>query len=251
MVAPSPVGMVQDMTVTFDPHMPQEPGGSTDPEGNLAPDPVRNLAPETVHAVVFDLGNVLITWDPLPAVARAVGERQAALFLSDQDFDFMAWNQAQDAGRSWGEAEEVAVTAHPQWEPAIRGYRENFPFSLVGAIQDTVDVLHELHAAGIRLYALTNWSRELFPLALDRFDFLDLFEDIIVSGQEGVAKPDPEIFAILRERIGHGLGDCIFIDDSAPNIEAAREAGLDAILFTDTGHLRKDLHARGLPVART
>ena len=87
-------------------------------------------------------------------------------------------------------------------------------------------------------------------MALDRFDFLDLFEDIIVSGEEGVAKPDPEIFEILEERVSHlgGLDDCIFIDDSLVNVAAAHEAGLDAIHFTDPEHLRQDLVVRGLPL---
>ena len=200
------------------------------------------------YAVVFDIGNVLIAWDPQPAIARAVGAEQAKRFLTDESFDFMAWNHQQDFGRSWDEGEAAAVTSHPQWELAIRGYRLNFRDSLVAAIEDSVQILRELHAAGVPLYGLTNWSAETFPVALGRFDFLQLFEDIIVSGQEGVAKPDPRIFEILQERIGHSLRDCIFVDDSARNIEAAAEAGLDAILFTDTGHLRQDLAARGLPL---
>ena len=207
------------------------------------------LAPAPVAAVVFDLGNVLITWDPHPAIAKAVGAEQATRFLADEDFGFMAWNHQQDAGRSWDEGEQAAVRSHPHWEPAIRAYRENFPDSLVGVIEDSVQILRELHSAGIPLFALTNWSEELFPAALNRFDFLDLFEDIIVTGEEGVAKPDPEIFEILQERIGHALVDCIFIDDSPTNIEAAGEAGLDAILFTDTGDLREDLAVRGLPLS--
>ena len=211
--------------------------------------PDGDLRPRTVDAVVFDLGNVLITWDPHPAVAKAVGAEQATRFLADQGFDFMAWNHQQDAGRSWDEGEEAAVTSHPHWEPAIRGYRENFPDSLVGAIEDTVQILVELHAADIPLFALSNWSEELFPTALKRFDFLGLFDDIIVTGQERVAKPDPKIFEILQERIGHSLRDCIFIDDTPANIKAAAAAGLDAILFTDTGHLREDLAVRGLPLS--
>jgi 2-haloacid dehalogenase len=239
----SRVGRVQDMAASFDIRRsdPEHPDSAQLSDSDLGPAPV--------DAVIFDLGNVLISWDPLPAIAKAVGAEQGARFLADEGFDFMAWNYEQDAGRSWDEGEAVAVTSHPQWEPAIRGYRENFPDSLVGAIEDTVQVLRELHAAGIRLFALTNWSKELFPAALNRFDFLDLFEDIIVSGEEGVAKPDPQIFEILRERVGHSLGDCIFIDDSARNVEAAGGAGLDAILFTDTGHLREDLVARGLPLS--
>jgi 2-haloacid dehalogenase len=205
--------------------------------------------PAPVVAVIFDLGSVLIEWDPHPAIAKTVGEKQATRFLADQAFDFLAWNYQQDAGRSWDEGEAAAVKSHPHWEPAIRAYRANFGESLVGAIRDTVQILRELHAAGVPLYALTNWSRELFPVALERFDFLGLFKDIIVSGQERVAKPHPEIFEILRKRIGHSLEGCIFIDDSLPNIEAAGEAGLDAILFTDTGHLRADLVVRGLPLS--
>ena len=203
----------------------------------------------TVDAVVFDLGNVLISWDPHPAIAKGVGREQATRFLADQGFDFMAWNRTQDAGRSWDGGEEVAVKSHPHWEGAIRAYRANFGESMIGAIEDNVQILRELHAAGVPLYGLTNWSEELFPVARHRFDFLDLFDDIIVSGEEGVAKPDPGIFQILRDRIGHALVGCVFIDDNLDNIEAAGEAGLDAILFTDTGHLREDLLVRGLPLS--
>src|SRR5450631_2183907 len=171
------------------------------------PDP--DLWPAPVDAVVFDLGNVLISWDPHPAIAKAVGQEQATRFLADQGFDFMAWNSQQDAGRSWDGGEQVAVSSHPHWEEAIRGYRANFGDSLVGAIEGTVQILRELHAAGMALYGLTNWSEELFPVARTRFDFLSLFDDIIVSGEEGVAKPDPEIFEILHKRVGRPLASCI------------------------------------------
>jgi len=199
--------------------------------------------------VIFDLGGVLITWDPRPAIARVVGDEEATRFLSDKGFDFPTWNYQQDAGRSWDQAEAVAVRSHPHWAEAIRAYRVNFRESMTGAIEDTVQIVRELHAAGIPLYALTNWSSELFPQALIRYGFLDLFKDIIVSGDEGVAKPDPEIFDILEKRIGQPLDGCIFVDDSPVNITAAAQAGLDAIHFTDTGHLRDDLLVRGLPLS--
>jgi len=199
--------------------------------------------------VIFDLGGVLITWDPRPAIARVVGDEEATRFLSDKGFDFPTWNYQQDAGRSWDQAEAVAVRSHPHWAEAIRAYRVNFRESMTGAIEDTVQIVRELHAAGIPLYALTNWSSELFPQALIRYGFLDLFKDIIVSGDEGVAKPDPEIFDILEKRIGQPLDGCIFVDDSPANITAAAQAGLDAIHFTDTGHLRDDLLVRGLPLS--
>ena len=211
-----------------------------------------DFAPNPVDAVVFDLGNVLIRWDPAPAIAAAVGPDRAAAFLADALFDFAAWNAANDFGRPLAEAEDSAASAHPHLAEGIRAYRANFDASMAGQIEGTVAILRELHEAQVPLFALTNWSAELFPHALDRFDFLDLFEDIIVSGEEGVAKPDPEIFEVLEERVSHraGLDDCIFIDDSPANVQAAAETGLDAVHFTGPDHLREDLIARGLPLRR-
>jgi 2-haloacid dehalogenase len=202
----------------------------------------------TTHAVVFDVGNVLIRWDPHPAVAAAVGDDEAARFLAAADFDFRAWNHAQDAGRPWSEAETEATRSHPHWREHILAYRAHFARSLLGPVESSVAVLEELHEHGVPLFALTNWSAELFPLAREQYGFLSLFDDIVVSGAEAVAKPAPEIFEILARRIGHPLDRCVFIDDSPANVEAATRAGLDAILFTDTGHLRDDLRARGLPL---
>lgn len=204
---------------------------------------------KTPEAVVFDLGNVLIRWDPRPAIALAVGEAETARFLGADDFDFGAWNYRQDAGRTWDEAEAEAVRSHPHWREHLLAYRRNFGRSMTGQVDDTVALLEELHEAGIALFALTNWSAELFPQARERFGFLTRFEDIIVSGEVGTAKPAPEIFEILRQRIGRPLDHCLFIDDSPANVRAAAHAGMDAIEFTDTGHLRDDLRARGLPVA--
>lgn len=211
-----------------------------------------DLNPSAVDAVVFDLGNVLIEWDPQPAIAAGVGEERARAFLSGAEFDFGAWNLAQDAGRPFAEAEESATAAYPHLAEEIRSYRTNFGESLRGPIEGTVAILRELHAAGIPLIALTNWSAETFPIALDRFDFLDLFEDIIVSGEEGVAKPDPEIFEELADRVRHlgSLDDCIFIDDKLANVHAAALAGMDAIEFTSSEELRADLLVRGLPLSR-
>lgn len=204
----------------------------------------------TVRAVVFDLGNVLISWDPFPAIAGSVGPDRARAFLEDEDFDFSAWNLAQDAGRTWEEGEAAAIATHPQWEREIYAYRPNFAAALRGPVRDTLEILTDLKAAGTRLFALTNWSAQLFPMAREIYGFLELFEDIVVSGDEKLAKPDPRIFAVLAERISHvaSLEETVFIDDSAVNIEAAKRAGMDAIQFADTGHLRGDLQARGLPI---
>jgi 2-haloacid dehalogenase len=202
----------------------------------------------TPEAVVFDLGNVLIRWDPHPAIAAGVGPDEATRFLSADDFDFAAWNHAQDAGRLWDDAERAAVASHPHWREHLLAYRPNFAHSLLGPIDGTVRLVEELHAAGIPLFALTNWSAELFHHARDRFGFLDLFADIVVSGDERLAKPAPEIFARLADRVRRPLGRCLFVDDSPANVQAARDSGLPAVRFTDPDRLRAELRRQGLPV---
>ena len=199
-------------------------------------------------AVVFDLGNVLIRWDPHPAVAAGVGEEEAARFLAADDFDFGAWNHEQDAGRSWADAEDELSRTHPHWRRHAAAYRRHFERSLPGPVEDNVAVLEALHRAGVPLYALTNWSAELFPHALERFDFLGLFDDIVVSGAERVAKPDPAVFEVLRQRVGRPLEECVFVDDSPRNVAAAADAGLDAVLYREGDSLRDAFRARGLPV---
>lgn len=198
-------------------------------------------------AVVFDLGNVLIRWDPHPAVAAELGPDEAARFLAADDLDFMAYNHQQDLGRSFAEAEDELARTHPHWHRHALAYRAHFGLSL-SPLEENVAVLRDLHAAGVPVFALTNWSAELFPQALERFDFLGLFEDIVVSGTERLAKPDPLVYALLERRLRRPLTECAFVDDSPANVEAALEAGLDAFLLTPRVSLRAELRDRGLPV---
>lgn len=201
-------------------------------------------------AVVFDLGNVLIDWDAHAAISRGVGADRARAFLADASFDFHGWNTLQDAGRTWEDAERAAIGQHPHYRSEILAYREHFDHSLVGPIDGAVHILRELHAAQVPLFALTNWSRELFPVALARFDFLQMFGDIVVSGQEAVAKPDPQIFRVLADRMQQvgGLQGAVFVDDRLENVHAATLAGMDGVQFTEPGELRTALAQRGLPV---
>ena len=187
---------------------------------------------------------------PAPGSRRSRRDAEATRFLTAPDFDFATWNHTQDAGRSWSEAEAEAEATrdHPHWREHILAYRTHFARSLLGPVASSVSVLEELHEHGVPLFALTHWSAELFPVARERYGFLALLDDIVVSGVEAVAKPAPAIFEILARRIGHPLGRCVFVDDGPVNVAAATEAGLDAILFTDTGHLREDLRARNLPL---
>jgi 2-haloacid dehalogenase len=189
---------------------------------------------------------VLIGWDPLPAVAAGVGTDEAARFLAADDFDFWAWNHLQDAGRDWDSAEAEVERTHPHWGPHARSYRRHFDLSLVGALEHNVAVLRDLASAAVPVVGLTNWSAELFPDARHRFDFLALFDDVVVSGEVGVAKPDPAIFEVLRDRVGRPLDRCVFVDDSPVNVAAAARAGLDTIHFAEGVDLRAELRDRGL-----
>jgi 2-haloacid dehalogenase len=197
--------------------------------------------------VVFDLGGVVIIWDPVPAVAAAVGRERAERFVHGGEFDFAAWNHAQDAGRSWADAEAVATASHPHLAEEIAAYQPNFALSLPGLVPGTAAILRDLRARRVRLVALTNWSAETFHHAPEIFpEVFALFDDVVVSGAEGVAKPDREMFAVLDRRLGHPIDGVFFVDDSAANVAAARDAGMDAVQFTDAPALLEELRRRGL-----
>lgn len=202
----------------------------------------------TPEAVVLDLGDVLIRWEPQRAIAAAVGEEEASRFLAAQDFDFHAWNHQQDAGRPWPEAEAAAGRTHPHWEAHVLAYRANFALAVEHPVPGTAAIAERLHAAGVPLFGLTNWSAELFPVAREHHLVLGLFDDIVVSGEEGLAKPAPGIFEVLATRVGRPLERCVYVDDSVRNVEAGARAGLDAIVFTGAERLGVDLRSRGLPV---
>lgn len=197
--------------------------------------------------VVFDLGGVVMIWDPVPAVAAAVGQERAERFVHGAEFDFAAWNHAQDAGRPWAEAEAVATATHPDLAEEIAAYRPHFALSLRGLVPGTTEILRDLRARGVRVVALTNWSAETFHHAPEVFpEALGLFDDVVVSGAEGVAKPDPEIFEVLGRRLGHPIDGVFYVDDAERNVGAARDAGMDAVQFTDAVALRGELRSRGL-----
>jgi 2-haloacid dehalogenase len=153
---------------------------------------------------------------------------------------------AQDAGRSWGDAIELLSAEHPQHRPLIAAYRERWAEMLNGPIQGSVDVLADLRAGATPLYALTNWSAETFPIAVERYDFLGWFRDIVVSGREKMVKPDRRIYELLLARNGLDAGATVFIDDSAKNVEGARAVGMTALLFRSPEALRAELTEMGL-----
>lgn len=199
------------------------------------------------HTIIFDIGNVLVSWDPRNLYNKVFATPAEADWFV-QHITHLDWNEEQDRGRTVAEATELLVAEHPQWEREIRMYYDRWTEHFTGPIDGTVDILQTLAATGnYRLLALTNWSAELFPWARENFPFLSIFEDIMVSGEVKLKKPDPAIFHLLAKT--YELGDfsgCLFIDDSARNVASARALGLDTIHFQSPAQLREELAARGL-----
>ncbi|MDN6859450.1 HAD family phosphatase [Pseudomonas sp. CAN2814] len=200
----------------------------------------------SIDTVVFDLGGVLVDWNPRHLYRKLFDGDEVAMEAFLTEVCNSAWNEQQDRGRPWAEAIAEAVARHPDQEANIRAYFERWDEMLAGALEETVLVLDELHRAGVRLLALTNWSAETFPVALERFEFLDRFEGVLVSGQEGLMKPEPEIFQLLIDRYGLVPSRTLFIDDVRKNVDAAVAQGLQAVQFSSAEQLRRDLEGFGL-----
>jgi 2-haloacid dehalogenase len=195
--------------------------------------------------VVFDLGGVLIDWNPRYLYRQLIDdEREIERFLAE--VCHAAWNEEQDRGRTFAAAIEEAAARHPGERALIEAYHHRWHEMLAGPITGSVEILDELKQAGFELHALTNWSVEKFPIARERYDFLGRFESILVSGEVGLIKPDPGIFRLLLEGIGRPAADCIYIDDNAKNVAAAEALGFDAIHFEGPEPLRRDLVRRGV-----
>jgi 2-haloacid dehalogenase len=199
-----------------------------------------------IDTVVFDLGGVLIDWNPRRLYRRLFGEDVDGMERFLAEVCNQAWNERQDAGRSWDEAVAEANAAHPKDAAFITAYRDRWEEMLGEPFGDSVTVLDELRAAGVRLYAVTNWSQSTFPYALARYPFLRWFEGIVVSGEEGMIKPDPAIFRLLLSRFRIEASHSVFIDDTQKNVMAAARLGFHAILFHSAPQLRRDLASLGL-----
>lgn len=193
-------------------------------------------------AVVFDLGGVLIRWDPRNLYRTLFDdEDEMERFLSEVTTH--EWNVQQDAGRALSEAVEELVARHPDRRDLIAAYYERWPEMLGGAIDGTVEILRELRERGVRTYALSNWSAETFPIARPMFPFLEWFDGIVISGEVKMVKPDPRIFAHVLEKFGLEPDETIFVDDNAANVRAAEAAGFIGIVFQNPDQLRRELQS--------
>jgi 2-haloacid dehalogenase len=197
-------------------------------------------------AVVFDLGGVLIDWNPRYLYRSVFRGDEAAMERFLAEVTTAEWNAQQDAGRPWAEAIETLAREHPHYRREIEAFWTRWPETLGDAIGETVAILDELRGTGVRLLALTNWSGETFPLARPRYPFLDWFDGIVVSGDVKLAKPDPRIFRHLIETHELEPATTVFIDDSEANVRAATAEGLIAVRFESPDDLRRGLAGLGL-----
>ena len=194
-----------------------------------------------ISAIVFDFGGVLIDWNPYYLFRRFFGDdaQKTARFLAE--INFQAWNLQLDQGRVFADVISEVKHRFPAHRALIQAYEERWEETLAGPIQPTVEILHELRQAGHRLYGLTNWSAETFAPQRGRFEFLSWFAGIVVSGQEGVIKPDPLIFRILLERYRIAPEEAVYIDDNPGNAAAAMALGIHGIHFRSPELLRREL----------
>ena len=198
-----------------------------------------------VDTVVFDVGNVLIRWDPRHLYRRIFDDpAEMERFLAEVCTD--AWNLEQDRGRSWAEAVAERVALFPAHEALIRAYSDRWHDMVPGEVEGSVAILEALREAGVPLYAITNFSAEKFTEAQARFPFLRGFRDVVVSAAERLLKPDPAIYRVLLDRNGLDAGRCIFIDDSERNVRAAEGVGMRAHHFRDAPTLAAELRGLGL-----
>lgn len=193
-----------------------------------------------METIVFDLGGVLIDWNPR-YLYRGIFDTEEEMEDFLATVATMEWHLEQDRGRTIKEATGLLRSKYPKYEREIEAYYDRWDEMFGGPVEGTVDVLRELRDTGLPLYALTNWSAEVFPLAREQYEFLAWFDDIIVSGEERIIKPDKEIYDVLVQRTGLDPATAVFIDDSRPNVLAAEELGFTAIEFRDASSLREEL----------
>lgn len=196
--------------------------------------------------VVFDLGGVLIDWNPAYLYKRIFRTQEAIEYFLSNICTF-EWNEAQDGGRPISEATRILTQNFPEYAFEINSFYMYWPEMLGGAITGTVEILEKIKTERRHtLYALTNWSAETFPVAQERFEFLQWFEGILVSGEENLRKPDVKFYKRLEEKYSLIPSHIVFIDDNLRNVSAAEQLGWDVIHFKDPGLLKVELLNRGL-----
>jgi 2-haloacid dehalogenase len=200
----------------------------------------------SINTIIFDLGGVLIDWNPRHLYRKIFKtEEEITWFL--ENVCTGEWNDQQDAGRSFEEATQELIGKFPDHKEAIHAWYSRWQETISGPMPGTVELLKSIKDSGkYKLYALTNWSAETFPWALDNFEFLHWFEGIVVSGVEKTRKPFPEFYQILFDRYNINPSEAIFIDDNVKNVEGSKNIGLPVIHFQSSEQLKQELIKLGV-----
>ena len=203
-----------------------------------------------INTIIFDLGGVLIDWNPLYVFTDLISDAERRTYFFEEVCP-THWNEQQDAGNLIALATEERIALFPEWEHEIRAYYGRWVEMLGEANHGTVEILKTLiDSPDYKIYALTNWSAETFPIAksMERFQFLHWFEGTLVSGEEMMIKPQPEIFELILNRYNIDRTKAIFIDDNIKNVQASNTVGLQAIHFQSSEQLAEELKIRGVIV---
>jgi 2-haloacid dehalogenase len=203
-----------------------------------------------ITTIIFDLGGVLIDWNPKYLYRKIFGDESDIDHFLDKVCT-PEWNEEQDAGRTIKEATDSLVKEYPHYEEKIRAYYDRWEEMLGGVIEGTVEIFRQLkESKKFKIYALTNWSAETFPIALQRYEFLSWFDGVVVSGTEKKRKPFPEFYRILLDRYHVKAEEALFIDDNLRNADAAEKIGIDTIRFINPDQLIEELHVRGIEIRK-
>lgn len=197
------------------------------------------------YAVVFDIGGVLIDWNPAYLYRKLLSsDAEVSEFLGN--ICTLSWNEQFDAGKAFADGIAELVRKHPEHSDLIEAYWLRWDEMIGGEVPGTAQVLERLKAAGVSVHAISNWSAETFPRARSRFPFLELFDVLVLSGREGLVKPGSPIFELFLKRVGVPADRCIFIDDNLRNVETAAALGFKTVHFKSAVELEHQLADYGV-----
>jgi 2-haloacid dehalogenase len=199
-----------------------------------------------VKAVLWDVGGVLLDWDPRHLYRKLFGDDVAGMEDFLANVCTASWHAGQDLGQPIDEACAELAKKHPRQAPLVRAWAERNEEMVKGPVNGSVELLAEVVGAGVRCYALTNMERESFERRLRLYEFFELFDGYFVSGLEGVMKPDPRFFKLAIERFALCPDETLFTDDKRENVTAAAGLGVPATLFRDAASLRSEFVSRGV-----
>jgi len=197
-----------------------------------------------INSIIFDFGGVLVDWNPR-YMYKDVFENNSEMELFLTQICSEDWNLQQDKGRSLSEGTRVLQDKFPEHRTNIQLYYDQWEKMLKSDIPENVAILPQLKLK-YKLYGLTNWSAETFPVALKRFSFFKYFDGIVVSGEEKMVKPDEEIFYLMLKRFGLEAENCLFIDDNLKNINTAKKLGFSTIHLKEMTDLKTELSLLGI-----